>query len=170
MVWDDEKVLILRDEYEYSDLKLLADKLGTTIKGVRRKAEKLNLKRATNNQIRDGYKYCSLCKVEHSISEFYKNKAKSYGYEYYCKKYYNEKVKRETDFKIERVPLPHSFKGGKMTDDNEMNVADIKGHSSKRPRNPIVIKNNIQGKVCNKCKCWKPLDSYWNSEKGIAGK
>ena len=39
------------------------------------RAEKLGLKRATNNQIKDGYKYCSLCKVEHPIAEFYKNRA-----------------------------------------------------------------------------------------------
>ena len=158
MVWNEEKILILEDEYSYADLNDLANKLGTTVKGVKRKAEKLKLKRSINNQIIGEYKLCSLCKIEHHISHFYRNKSKSNGYEYYCKKYYETKFENNKDIHY----LPHSDKGG--------NATDYKGHSSKRPRNPIVIKNNIKGKICNKCKTWKPLSRYWSDKNGIAQK
>lgn len=166
MIWSEDKILILEDEYAYADLGNLALKLGTTIKGVKRKAEKLKLKRATNNQVIDGYKYCSLCKTEHHISHFYRNKAKSNGYEYYCKKYYETKSENTKDIH----QLPHLNKGGYATDYKRGYATDYKGHSSKRPRNPIVIKNNVEGKICNKCKVWKPLSQYWDDKNGIAQK
>ena len=169
MLWDKEKVLILEDEYAYADLNLLAEKLGTTIKGIRRKAERLSLKRATNNQILNDYKYCSLCKIEHHISHFYKNKAKSYGYEYHCKKYYENKQLRDTSVP-NITPLPHNNLRGNVTECTGGNATERGNHTSKRPRNPIVVKNDIKGKVCNKCKTWKPLDNYWTDKKCIGNK
>lgn len=168
MVWDEEKVLLLKDEYPYADLNLLAKKLGTTTKAVRRKAEKLRLKRATNNQIVDGYKYCSFCKVEHPVSSFYRNKAKSYGYEYHCKKYYESKKINKSQSE-EKLPLLYQEDGEKSTEARGKTTERM-GHSSKRPRNPIVIKSGVSGKICNSCKIWKPLSLYWNSKNGIAGK
>lgn len=162
MKWTDEKVAILTDEYAYVNLEQLAIKLSTTVKGVRRKADKLKLKRATNNQIVDGYKYCSFCQKEHPINDFYKNKSASYGLEYYCKKYYEQKIPN----KIKQTTTPKTGesiqKRGESTD---------KGQKvSHRPLNPIVIKNGLEGKICNLCKQWKPLSEYGNDSKGIGGK
>ena len=70
MKWNSEKVAILKDNYAFADLDKLANQLETTTKAVIRKAQKLKLYRAKNNQIINDYKFCSLCQKEHHISEF----------------------------------------------------------------------------------------------------
>ena len=153
---------ILEDEFAYSDLEELALKLEVTVKALRRKAEVLGLKRATNNMIIDNYKYCSMCKKEHHISRFYKNKTASHRYEYFCIDYYDKKKLN----KIKKEPAittpPLTSKRGNTTDKGQKVTS--------RPKNPVVIRDGIKGKICNKCKEWKPLDSYQNDPKGIESK
>lgn len=161
--WDDKKVAILRDNYAYADLEELAKKLQTTVKGVIRKAQKLQLYRAKNNQINNGYKFCSMCQTEHPLDAFYKNKAKFDGYEYYCKKYYLTK----------NITTSPSQSGASATESGAS--ATDKGASTteyvtNRPKNPTVFKNGIEGKICNWCKEWKPLDQYSKDKNGIAQK
>ncbi len=162
MKWTSDMLAILEDEFAYSNLEELASKLKVTVKALRRKAEELGLKRATNNMIIDDYKYCSMCKKEHHISRFYKNKTASFGYEYFCIDYYKKKklnkIKEETPI---TTPLLTSKRGIST---------DIQQKVTKRPTNPIVIKNGVKGKVCNKCKEWKSLEDYQNDPKGIEGK
>lgn len=153
---------ILKDEFAYSNLEDLASKLGVTVKALRRKAEILGLKRATNNMIIDDYKYCSMCKKEHHISKFYRNKTASFGYEYFCVDYYKKKKLNKINQETETTTPLLTSKRGIPT--------DIGQKVTSRPKNPVVIKNGIRGKVCNKCKEWKPLSSYQNDPKGIAGK
>lgn len=166
MVWNEEKVLLLKDEYPYVDLNLLAKKLGVTKKAVIRKAQKLQLHRAKNNQIIDGYKFCSFCKAEHPIDYFYRNKAKFDNLEYHCKKYYE--LKKEKQNHSCTTPPLNNIRA--FTTEKRAFATERGGHSSKRPRSPIVVKNGVPGKICNKCKEWKPLNLYWNSKNGIAGK
>ena len=150
MKWNSEKVAILKDNYAFADLDKLANQLETTTKAVIRKAQKLKLYRAKNNQIINDYKFCSLCQKEHHISEFYRNRSKYDGYEYYCKKYYL--TKNNTS------PLS-SLKGASATD-----------YVETRPRNPVVVVGGVTGKICNSCKEFKPLDAYSKDKNGYAQK
>ncbi len=162
MKWDSTKLAILEDGFMYRDLNELALELGCTVKAVMRKAEKLKLHRATNNQVIDGYKFCSFCQKEEPISVFYRNKSASHGFEYYCKKYYEQKSFN----KIKSTPTPIAEecyqKRGNPTDTGQK--------ITHRPTNPIVIRNGIEGKICNGCKTWKPLDEYGRDSKGIASR
>lgn len=162
MKWDEQKIQVLKDEYPYCNLDKLAKKLNTTVKSVRRKAESIKLKRATNNQIVNEYKYCTFCEKEHHISQFYRNKSASYGYEYYCILYY--KNKKES---IENISLNSTASYNTPSKDMSYTKKDA---IKNRPINPIVIRNGVKGKICNMCKSFKPLDDYWADKNGIGGK
>ena len=150
MKWNSDKVAILKDRYAFANLDELANDLEVTTKAVIRKAQKLKLYRAKNNQIFNDYKFCSLCQKEHHISEFYRNKSKYDGYEYYCKKYYLTK---------NNTTPPLSSKGASATD-----------YVETRPRNPVIFVNGVKGKICNSCKEFKSLDEYSKDARGYAGK
>ena len=170
MKWTDEKIEQLLDEYEYCDLLELSEKLGCTIKAITRKAEKLRLFRAKNNEVKDGIKYCTFCKTYHSAeSNFYKNRTKNSNLEYACKLYFEKFKLKNIKKESLLAPSPLNKKGGKQA-----NRGDFQGREREkikyRPKNPVVVKNGIEGKVCNGCKEWKSLDSYGNDKKGIAGK
>ena len=171
MKWNSEKVAILKDNYAFADLDKLANQLGTTTKAVIRKAQKLKLYRAKNNQIVNDYKFCSLCQKEHHISEFYKNRAKYDGYEYHCKKYYL--TKNNTS--------PLSASKGASTTETRAKTTELRASTTElrasttdyvetRPRNPVVTINGVVGKICNSCKEFKPLDAYSKDANGYAQK
>lgn len=164
MKWDDEKVAILRDGYAYSDLNELASKLGTTKKAIIRKAQKLQLYRAKNNQIIDGYKLCSFCQAEHPVDHFYRNRAKYNNLEYYCKKYYE--LKKEKQSHSYATHLLNNKRASTTENKNLLNLEYIKH----RPRNPTIFRAGIEGKVCNMCKTFKPLAEYFRDKNGIAGR
>lgn len=171
MKWDDEKLAILKDSYAYSSLDELAIRLGTTKKAVIRKAQKLHLYRAKNNQVRDGYKFCSLCQVEHPVDHFYKNKAKYDNLEYYCKKYYA--LKKEKQNHSHTTPLLNQKRAfttekGASTTENQ-NLLNLE-HIKNRPRNPVLNVDGVDGKVCNLCKTFKALIDYSKDANGIAGR
>ena len=162
MKWTDKEIQMLIDGFAYCELETLSKEIGCTVKALKRKAERLRLSRATNNQIVDDYKYCSFCKKEEHISNFYKNKSSSYRHEYYCKKYYE--LKRLNLLKQNATPpllQPNKKRG---------NPTETHNFITNRPRNPVVIRRGIKGKICNQCKQWKPLDDYGNDKKGIAQK
>lgn len=171
MKWDDEKVAILRDSYAYSDLNKLADQLGTTKKAVIRKAQKLQLYRAKNNQIIDGYKFCSFCQVEHLVDNFYRNRAKFDGLEYYCKKYYEFKKESKTTPPLSDIRVNATENGVFTTDKRASATENLMLDPIKhRPKNPTVFVDGVEGKVCNRCKKFKPLIDYAKDKNGIAGK
>ena len=155
MKWNTEKVSILKDKYPFADLDELANQLGTTTKAVIRKAQKLKLYRAKNNQNFDDYKFCSLCKKEHHISEFYRNKSKFDGYEYYCKKYYLQKEKSDTTTPLSKRASTTETRAN--TTDKRASTTD---YVETRPRNPVVVVGGVTGKICNSCKEFKPLSEY----------
>lgn len=164
MKWNSEKVSILRDKYPFSDLNELANQLGTTTKAVIRKAQKLKLYRAKNNQIFNNYKFCSLCQKEHHISEFYRNKSKYDGYEYYCKKYYLTK---------NNTTPPLLSKGASATETRVKTTdkrASTTDYVETRPRNPVIVVGGVTGKICNCCKEFKSLDAYSKDINGYAQK
>lgn len=163
MKWNTEKVNILKDRYAFANLDELANELGATTKAVIRKAQKLKLYRAKNNQIFNDYKFCSLCQKEHHISEFYRNRSKYDGYEYYCKKYYLTKNNTTP-------PLSE----GASTTETRVNTTDIRASATDyvetRPRNPVVVVGGVTGKICNSCKEFKALDAYSKDKNGYAQK
>ena len=79
MKWTDEKVEILKDGYQYMNLEKLASQIGCSVKALTRKAEKLRLFRAKNNEIKDGVKFCTFCNTYHPVSHFYKDRAEHSG-------------------------------------------------------------------------------------------
>lgn len=162
MKWNTEKVNILKDRYAFANLDELANELGATTKAVIRKAQKLKLYRAKNDQIFNDYKFCSLCQKEHHISEFYRNRSKYDGYEYYCKKYYLTK---------NNTTPPLSLKGASTTEiraNTTETRANTTDYVETRPRNPVVTINGVVGKICNSCKEFKPLDDYARDKYGYA--
>lgn len=171
MKWTDAKIEILKDSYAYSDLNELANQLKVTKKAVIRKAQKLQLYRAKNNQIIDGYKFCSFCQVEHPVHHFYRNKSKLDGLEYYCKKYYT--LKKEKQNHSQTTPLLNQKRaleteiGASATENkNLLNLEYIKN----RPKNQTLIVDGVEGKVCNLCKTFKALTYYSKDKNGIAGR
>lgn len=169
MKWTEEKIALLNDEYEYCDLKDLSQKIGCTVKAITRKAESLRLFRAKNNEVKDGIKYCTFCKTYHPVTDFYVDRAKHSNLRYNCKLYYKKyKLKNIRSKPILTTTLLNQKRG------NQSNRGVFEGEEREkikyRPRNPVVIRNGIEGKVCNGCKEWKPLDSYGIDKKGIASR
>lgn len=167
MRWSQDKLDILLDEYEYCDLEKLSQKLGCTVKALTRKAEKLRLFRAKNNEVKDGIKYCTFCNTYHPAeSNFYKNRTKNSNLEYACKLYF-EKFKLN-NIKEEPLLTTHLLNQKRG---NQANRGNFEGKEREivkhRPKNPIVIKDGIKGKVCNRCKVWKTLNDYGIDQKGI---
>lgn len=170
MKWSQDKLEQLLDEYEYCDLIELSQKLGCTVKALTRKAEKLRLFRAKNNEVTDGLKYCTFCKTYHPVdSNFYKNRTKNSNFEYACKLYFEKfKLNNIKEESLLTPPLP-TQKRGKQANRGNFETS-TKEKIKHRPRNPIVIKDGIEGKVCNGCKTWKPLDFFSRDKKGIGEK
>lgn len=170
MKWTDEKLELLVDEYAYCDLKELSEKIGCTVKALTRKAEKLRLFRAKNNEVKDGIKYCTYCHTYHEVEDnFYKNRTKNSNLEYACKLYF-EKFKLKNIRKIASISTtPLKQKRGNQANRGDFEV-ECNTKVKNRPINPVVIKNGVEGKICNGCKVWKPLDAYGIDKKGIAGR
>lgn len=169
MKWTDEKIEMLKDGYKYMDLNELANQIGCTVKALTRKAEAIRLFRAKNNDVNDGYKYCTFCNDYHPDSHFYKNRTKNSNLEYACKLYFEK-------FKLENIrqntlltTTPLNKKRGKYANRGVFEGGEVEKIKN-RPKNPIVIRNGIEGKICNGCKVWKPLSQYGADKKGIAGK
>lgn len=163
MKWTTEKVNILKDRYAFANLDDLAKDLEVTTKAVIRKAQKLKLYRAKNNQVFNDYKFCSLCQKEHHISEFYRNRSKYDGYEYYCKKYYLTK----------NNTTPPLSKRASTTETRAKTTelrASTTDYVETRPRNPVVVVGGVTGKICNSCKQFKSLDEFSRDKNGYAQK
>ena len=155
MKWTDEKLNILKDEYSYVDNEELATKLGCSISALIKKASRLNIKKATNNSIVDGQKYCTYCKAYHNIENFYRDKYANEGYQYYCKLYYKSHNPRETT-------TPLNIKSH--------NPRESKDYSLDWKRNPIIV---VDGQNCLRCKCCqkiKPLYNFYKNKNMISGR
>lgn len=167
MKWSQDKLEQLLDGYEYMNLEELAGQIGCTVKALTRKAEKLRLFRAKNNQVKDGLKYCTFCKTYHPAeSNFYKNRTKNSNFEYACKRYFEKfKLNNIKEESLLTTP-PLTQKRGKQANRGIFETS-TKEKIKYRPRNPIVVRDGIEGKVCNGCKTWKPLDFFGRDSKGI---
>lgn len=166
MRWSKDKLDLLIDEYQYCNLYDLANKIGCTVKALTRKAEKLRLFRAKNNEIKDGIKYCTFCKTYHDKSQFYIDKAQNSNLRYNCKLYYeNYKLKNRKQNTVTTTTLLNQ-KRGKSSNRDKNQILE-KEKIKYRPVNPVVIKNGVEGKICNGCKTWKPLEAYGRDSKGI---
>lgn len=155
MKWTDEKLNILKDEYSYVDSKELATKLGCSVSALAKKASRINIKKATNNSIVDGQKYCTLCKTYHNIDNFYKDKYANEGYQYYCKLYYKSHNPREST-------TPPNIKSHNPRESREFSL-DWK-------RNPIIV---VSGQNCLRCKCCqeiKPLYNFYENKNMASGR
>ena len=149
MKWTDEKLNILKDEYSYVNNEELATKLGCSVSALVKKASRINIKKATNNSIIDGQKYCTYCNTYHNIEQFYKDKHANEGYQYYCKLYYKSHNPRESIGRECHNPREYSL--------------DWK-------RNPIII---VNGQSCLRCKCCqevKPLYNFYENKKMVSGR
>mgnify|MGYP001578746881 CR=1 FL=1 len=172
MKWTDEKIEMLKDGYKYMDLNELANQIGCTVKALTRKAEAIRLFRAKNNDVNDGYKYCTFCKTYHPILDefgsyiFHKDRHANNKFKYYCKKYNQQNQLNDIKSDTLLATPPLNQKRGKSREKSSFLSNGVKS----RPRNPIVIRNGVEGKICNGCKVWKPLSEYGADKRGIAGK
>ena len=106
-------------------------------------------------------KECTYCHSEKSMDEFHKNKRHEDGRDYYCKecrkaiykqKEYYKKVGRKENGLAPKPKKTYYVKKG-------YNPKSGKGGFIRAPK-PIIIKDNIEGKVCNRCEEWQPLTEY----------
>lgn len=166
MKWTDEKLNILKDEYSYVSNEELATKLGCSVSALVKKASRINIKKATNNSIIDGQKYCTLCKAYHNIDNFYKDKYANEGYQYYCKLYYKSHNPRETTTPPNiKSHNPREGIGSKCH-----NPRESREFSLDWKRNPIIV---VNGQNCLRCKCCqeiKPLYNFYENKNMVSGR
>ena len=160
-----EQKKFLIDNYPTMPTKELAKVLGITENNLRRKASFYKLKKLGNYSVVDNKKECATCKELLPLEEFYKDCWNNSGYRYQCKKCYNAPsiipktiIKNDLNYR--------NIYGNCCNNNGKGAIEKVKN----RPRNPVIIKDGLEGKVCNRCKEWKGLDAYSKDRKGIAGR
>ena len=160
--WTKEDLAKLKAKYPTTDLDELSKELDRTVRALVAKASVIGVVRQRNNKIVNGEKFCSMCQKWHPISEFYRNKAKMDGYEYYCKKYYKTKKKREID---DVVVHKDKFKFTHSTEYTGVNRERIVHEK----RNVLEFEG-IKHKQCTRCEQWIPLIEFAELKGGVGGR
>jgi len=108
-------------------------------------------------------KECTKCFVTKSMDQFHKDKGNKDGHKNYCKACYKEKIYSYGEKEGEEKRKPYI-----SVEKDESKTKRIsyvkKGYSKtagflKLPK-PIIVKDNIEGKECNRCGEWKSLTEY----------
>ena len=159
--WTGEDIAKLKAKYPTADLDALSLEMDRSARAIACKASKLGLERVPENAIIEGQKFCSFCKKWHPIGEFYQNRHKLNGFEYYCKRYYiTRKVKREVSIVDKSI-----FEFSK---DIQREYVAVSESGKKKENQTIIMINNIEGKLCTKCWKWHPL-TYFKVSYGDLG-
>jgi len=159
--WTNEELAKLEAKYPTTDLEELSKELDRTVRALIAKANVIGVVRQRNNKIVNGKKFCSMCQKWHPISEFYRNKAKLDGYEYYCKKYYKRKNKKIDDVVVHKDKYKFTCATEYIGVNRERIVHE---------KREILIFDGIEGKICNCCKEWIPLIEFSEQEGGAGGR
>ena len=158
--WSAEEIAKLKAKYPTANLEELSKELDRSVRALVNRANIIGVVRQRNNKIVNGKKLCSMCQVWHPISEFYRNKCKLDGYEYYCKKYYKTKKKKDS-IVVHKDNYKFTYKTEYKGVDRERIVHE--------KRNVLVF-DGVEGKECNKCGEWIPLIEYSDKLGGAGGK
>lgn len=160
--WNENEVATLRDKFATEDLDVLMTELDRSIRSIMCKANSLGLARRANNAVVDGKKLCTFCREWHDVSEFYRNRCKYDGYEYYCKKYYLQKDKKADAGELHKAKW--TFKR------SNSGYVGIDRERVKSKKVELSTIDGIEGKMCTECEIWKPLDSFPKLAKGVGGR
>lgn len=140
--------------YNTEDSKKLAKRLGISVELLRLKASRLQIKKHQDyNEIKNNKKRCSRCSKILDISEFRRDRAQPYGYDYNCKKCRKklmEEAKQKAKNKSKRGKRSQAFK---------------KGYN----HNPVVRVNGVDCLKCLECEVIKPLTEFHKASKNISG-
>lgn len=158
--WSVEEIEKLKAKYPTANLDELSKELNRSVRALVCKAATINVVRIRHNTVVEGKKFCSMCQVWHPVSEFYRNKCKLDGYEYYCKKYYKTKKKKDS-IVVHKDKFKFTYKTEYKGVDRERIVHE--------KRNVLVF-DGVEGKECNKCGEWIPLIEYSDKLGGAGGK
>jgi HNH endonuclease len=116
-------------------------------------------------------KECNKCNISKSLDHFHKDKGKKDGHKNYCKECYKKKIYSygEKQGEEKRKPYFYEKKGypkerpDLRKDPSQRAPKYVKKgwnpKSGKQPK-PIIAKDGIEGKVCNRCEEWQPLTEY----------
>lgn len=159
--WTREDLAKLKAKYPTANLDELSKELDRSVRSLICKANVIGVVRIRHNTVVEGRKFCSMCQVWHPVSEFYRNKCKLDGYEYYCKKYYKTKKKKDSI-----VIHKDKYKFSQST-------SDYKGVDRERivhEKRVILEFNGIEHKECTICEEWLPLDEFSGQSAGVGGK
>lgn len=151
--WTSEDIAKLKAEYPTCNVDELAKEMGRTIRAIECQASKLKLEKVLDSAIINGQKFCSFCKKWHPIGEFYQNRHKINGYEYYCKRYYiTRKARREVSIVDKSI--------FEFSQDIQREYVSVSKDRKKKENQRIIMINNIEGKLCTKCWSWHPLTDF----------
>ena len=157
--WGVEEIEKLKAKYPTVDLDELSKELNRSVRSLVCKANDIQVKRQRNNTVVKGEKFCSMCQKWHPVSEFYRNKCKLDGYEYYCKKYYKLKEKKAKAEKPKYSFTKASSIYKKV--DRERIV-----HEKRK----LYIIDNIEHQECTECYEILPLTEFRDLASGSNGK
>lgn len=111
-------------------------------------------------------KKCNRCLEVKSLDNFHKDKGMKDGHKNYCKACYKNKIYSygEKEGEEKRKPYISVYNDGMKIKKGpyiKKGYNPISGKSGfiKKPK-PIIIKEGIEGKECNRCKKWQPLTEY----------
>lgn len=151
--WTSEDIAKLKAEYPTCNVDELAKEMGRTIRAIECQASKLKLEKVLDSAIINGQKFCSFCKKWHPIGEFYQNRHKINGYEYYCKRYYiTRKARREVSIVDKSI--------FEFSQDIQREYVSVSKDRKKKENQRLIVINNIEGKLCTKCWSWHPLTDF----------
>lgn len=157
--WTSDEVAKLKAKYPTANLDELSKELDRSIRSIVCKADTLDVVRIRNNNVVDGKKFCSMCKVWHPVNEFYRNRSKLDGYEYYCKKYYDIKEKKRN------VVHKDKYKFSQTSTYEGINRERVV-----HEKRVIIEIDGVEHKECTECMQWLPLHEFRKKASGAGGK
>lgn len=111
-------------------------------------------------------KQCKTCGEIKSVAAFHKDKGMKDGYKNYCRECYKLKIysyEKQGYPTTRKSPPPKEKKQAREKRKSYIrkgyNPNSGKSGFIKAPK-PIIARNGIEGKECNRCEEWKPLTEY----------
>lgn len=151
-----EKVYIdseIRQYYKIEKCSILAKRLGLSEVNLRVRASRLKIQRDPKVQIIDGYKLCSCCGKNKSITEFRKDRYQQTRLDYYCKS-------------CRKQPLPQAKKI-KNNGRGEQKKSCAFGVTKKR--NPLIIIDSIEHLKCKVCNKILQTNNFYRASGNLSG-
>lgn len=164
----DYKKKFILDNYSTKSTSEIAEELELTEVNVRQLARRLGVNKSFNNDIINGYKLCSVCQRLLPVNQFYKDCYAKNGLRFECIRCFKKGNNRNNRNAIATSSPPantvtNTVKAGGGGVDKQIIKLDHK-------KNPIIVRDGIEGLVCKNCNIWKPLDDFHRNKSNKSGR